>query len=299
MTLTPTGPNAEQIRYWNEVNAEKWIRFQGVIDEQIRSLGRAAMERVAMRSGERALDVGCGCGDTTLEIAHRVGPAGFVVGLDVSAPMLAEAERRARERSVSNARFLNADAQTHTFSAAGFDVGFSRFGVMFFADPARAFANLGHALRPGGRFAFVCWQAIDRNPWMGVPMAAAARESLPAAVGPAGPGSVRCCRSRSSAADLDRRRLHENRHRRPRADARSADGAASMRPSNSRADGPDRERGRQAGLPAPRCALPSGSHRSVPRRRRREDGFGHGSSSRFAHSIRPAWLSSQPAWRKR
>jgi SAM-dependent methyltransferase len=189
MTLTPTGPNAEQIRYWNEVNAEKWIRFQGVIDEQIGSLGRAAMERAAMRSGERALDVGCGCGDTTLEIAHRVGPAGFVVGLDVSAPMLAEAERRARERSVSNARFLNADAQTHTLSAAGFDVGFSRFGVMFFADPARAFANLGHALRPGGRFAFVCWQAIDRNPWMGVPMAAAAREiPFPPPSDPQAPG---------------------------------------------------------------------------------------------------------------
>jgi SAM-dependent methyltransferase len=189
VTLTPTGPNAEQIRYWNEVNAEKWIRFQGVIDEQIGSLGRAAMERVAMRSGERALDVGCGCGDTTLEIAHRVGPAGFVVGLDVSALMLAEAERRALERSVSNACFLNADAQTHTFSAAGFDVGFSRFGVMFFADPARAFANLGHALRPGGRFAFVCWQAIDRNPWMGVPMAAAAREiPFPPPSDPQAPG---------------------------------------------------------------------------------------------------------------
>ena len=189
MTLSPTGPNAEQIRYWNEVNAEKWIRFQRVIDEQIGSLGRAAMERAAMRSGERALDVGCGCGDTTLEIAHRVGPAGFVVGLDVSAPMLAEAERRARERNVPNARFLNADAQTHTLSAGGFDVAFSRFGVMFFADPARAFANLGHALRPGGRFAFVCWQAIDRNPWMGVPMAAAAREiPFPPPSGPQAPG---------------------------------------------------------------------------------------------------------------
>jgi SAM-dependent methyltransferase len=189
MTLTPKGPNAEQIRYWNEVNAEKWIRFQGVIDEQIGSLGRAAMERAAMRSGERALDVGCGCGDTTLEIAQRVGPAGFVLGLDVSAPMLAEAERRARERSVSNARFLNADAQTHSFSADGFDVGFSRFGVMFFADPARAFANLGHALRPGGRVAFVCWQAIDRNPWMGVPMAAAAREiPFPPPSDPQAPG---------------------------------------------------------------------------------------------------------------
>ncbi len=176
MTLPSTGPNAEQIRVWNEVYAPKWIRFQRAIDEQIGPLGRLAMDRAAIRIGERGLDVGCGCGETTLEFAARVGPSGSVVGLDVSAPMLGEAERRARERGVANARFWNSDAQTHAFSAAEFDVAYSRFGVMFFADPVRAFANLHKALRPGGRLAFVCWQALDRNPWMGVPMAAAARE---------------------------------------------------------------------------------------------------------------------------
>jgi len=189
MPLTPTGPNAEQIRFWNEVNAQKWIRFQSVIDEQIGSLGRVAMDRAGIRAGERALDVGCGCGGTTLEIARRVGPAGFVVGIDLSAPMLAEAERRARESHVSNARFQNSDAQTHAFAPGEFDVGFSRFGVMFFADPARAFANLGGALRSGGRFALVCWQALDRNPWMGVPVRAAAREiPFPAPSDPQAPG---------------------------------------------------------------------------------------------------------------
>jgi SAM-dependent methyltransferase len=171
-----TGPNAEQIRLWNEVNASKWIRFQPAIDEQIGPLGRIAMDRAMIRDGEHVLDIGCGCGDTTLELARRVGPSGFVVGLDVSAPMLGEAGRRMRARGVSNARFWNSDAQTHAFSAAEFDVAYSRFGVMFFADPVRAFANLGEALRPGGRLAFVCWQALDRNPWMAVPMAAAARE---------------------------------------------------------------------------------------------------------------------------
>jgi SAM-dependent methyltransferase len=176
MTLTPTGPNAEQIRFWNEVNASKWIRFQRAIDEQIGSLGAVAMDRAAIRGGEHVLDIGCGCGDTTLELARRVGSTGFVVGLDVSAPMLGEAERRARERGVTNARFWNSDAQTHAFSAAEFDVAYSRFGVMFFADPVRAFANLREGLYPGGRLAFVCWQALERNPWMAVPMAAAARE---------------------------------------------------------------------------------------------------------------------------
>ena len=176
MTLTATGPNAEQIRFWNDVQGPKWIRFQRAIDDQIGSLGRLAMDKASIRVGEGALDIGCGCGDTTLELARRVGPSGSVVGLDVSAPMLGEAERRARERGVSNARFWNSDAQTHAFSAAAFDVVYSRFGVMFFADPVRAFANLREALRPGGRFAFVCWQALEHNPWMAVPMAAAARE---------------------------------------------------------------------------------------------------------------------------
>jgi SAM-dependent methyltransferase len=189
MTLNAAGPNAEQIRFWNEVNAAKWIRFQRAIDDQIGSLGRLAMDKAAIRVGERVLDVGCGCGDTTLELARRVGPSGFVVGLDVSAPMLGEAERRAREQGASNASFRNSDAQTHAFSDAEFDVTYSRFGVMFFADPARAFANLREALRPGGRLAFVCWQALDRNPWMAVPMAAAAREiPFPSPSDPQAPG---------------------------------------------------------------------------------------------------------------
>lgn len=176
MALAASGPNAEQIRFWNEVSAPKWIRFQRIIDEQIGSLGRAAMESAAIRGGDRALDIGCGCGDTTLELARRVGSTGSVVGVDVSAPMLCEAERRAHEGGVSNARFWNVDAETHAFSAGAFDVGFSRFGVMFFSDPVRAFTNLRRALPPRGRFVFVCWQALDRNPWMSVPMAAAARE---------------------------------------------------------------------------------------------------------------------------
>ena len=189
MTLAPTGPNAEQIRYWNEVSAPKWIRFQQAIDEQIGPLGRIAMDQAEIGVGERALDVGCGCGHTTLELARRVGPSGLVVGLDVSAPMLTEAKRRTREEGVSNARFWNADAQTHRFSPAEFDVVYSRFGVMFFADPVRAFANLREALRPGGRFAFVCWQSLGRNPWMAVPMGAAAREiPFPPPSGPQAPG---------------------------------------------------------------------------------------------------------------
>src|SRR5262249_38336345 len=118
------------------------------------------------------LDVGCGCGDSTVDLARRVAPDGTVVGMDISAVMLERARQTAREQGV-NARFEHADAQTHAFAPASFDVLFSRFGVMFFADPTAAFANLRSALRPGGKLAFVCWQSLAENPWMLVPLGAA------------------------------------------------------------------------------------------------------------------------------
>jgi SAM-dependent methyltransferase len=130
------------------------------------------MDRAALRAGEDVLDVGCGCGETTVELARRVAPGGTVLGVDVSAVMLERARQTARERGAA-ARFQLADAQTHAFAPASVDVVFSRFGVMFFVDPAAAFANLRRALRPQGRLAFVCWQSLADNPWMLVPLGAA------------------------------------------------------------------------------------------------------------------------------
>jgi SAM-dependent methyltransferase len=171
-TMDTSGPNAQQVQYWNEVSGPKWVVLQATIDEQIRPLGRLAMDRAALRPGERVLDIGCGCGDTTIELARRVAPGGAVTGVDISAVMLERARQTAREQGV-NARFERADAQTHAFPPASADVLFSRFGVMFFADPTAAFANLRRALRPSGRLAFVCWQALADNPWMLVPLGAA------------------------------------------------------------------------------------------------------------------------------
>ena len=180
------GPNAEQIVYWNAPE-RKWVALQDVLDQQIRPLGRAAMERVGIASGERVLDVGCGPGDTTVELARRVGPRGAVTGLDLSEPMLASARKRAA--GIGNVTFQQADAQTTRLEAGHFDVCFSRFGVMFFSDPVAAFSNLRAALRPGGRLGFVCWQALPKNPWMQVPLAAAARHiTLPPPPEPWTPG---------------------------------------------------------------------------------------------------------------
>jgi SAM-dependent methyltransferase len=188
-TLEATGPNAEQIAYWNEQAGAQWVAREALLDEQIAPLGRAAMDRAGVAAGERVLDVGCGCGHTTLELAERVGPSGGVTGLDISTPMLERARERARERGLGNVGFVNADAQVTRLDPAGFSLVYSRFGVMFFADPKAAFANLRASLAPGGRVSFVCWQEVARNPWMAVPLRAAAQQvTLPAPPPPDAPG---------------------------------------------------------------------------------------------------------------
>lgn len=179
MGLAVSGPNAEQIQYWNDIAGEKWVAVQPLIDAQIGPLGAMAMDRAAIGAGERVLDIGCGCGHTTVQLARRVGATGHVTGIDLSQPMLDCARQRAAREAADNVHFENADAQTQVFPPDSFDVLYSRFGVMFFAHPEQAFANLCAALRPGGRLAFVCWQALKDNPWMVVPLAAAAAHLPP------------------------------------------------------------------------------------------------------------------------
>jgi len=166
--------NADQVAYWNDQAGATWAALQPSLDAQIAPLGLCAIDVLAPLPGERVLDIGCGCGDTTLEIARRVAPGGEVLGLDISAPMLEVALERAAVEGVTAAGFRQADAQTATFDTQ-FDAAFSRFGVMFFADPAAAFTNIRAALRPGGRLAFVCWRKPGENPWMMVPLEAALR----------------------------------------------------------------------------------------------------------------------------
>ena len=163
-----TDANTDQIDYWNDRAGHTWAELQDRLDRQLEPLGEAAMAALEPMPEERVLDIGCGCGQTTLALAGRVGS---VLGVDISEPMLAVAERRLKG---TGAEVLQADAQTHPFEPQSFDAVFSRFGVMFFEDPAAAFANIRKAIRPGGRLAFVCWRSFPVNPWMAVPMAAAA-----------------------------------------------------------------------------------------------------------------------------
>lgn len=168
--LDAAGPNAAQISYWNESAGPTWVAENDALDAELRPWGETAMAALAPKAGERLIDVGCGCGATSLALAERVGPSGRVLGADISAPMLEVARRRASSAGFAQASFMQVDAQTHRFEPA--DGVFSRFGVMFFADPTAAFANLRAAVAPEGRVVFVCWRAPEHNAWMTVPMAA-------------------------------------------------------------------------------------------------------------------------------
>jgi SAM-dependent methyltransferase len=137
----------------------------------------ALLAFAAPRTGEQVLDVGCGCGATTLEFARALGPAGRVVAVDISAPMLAEGRARAEAAGIANVDWQQGDPTTAALD--GYDLLTSAFGVMFFGDPVGAFAHMRRAANPGARMAFVCWRSLAENPWMEVPMNAVSRHLPP------------------------------------------------------------------------------------------------------------------------
>ncbi len=161
--------NQAQIDYWNGPTGEKWARHQRETDRNLAEAAEAALRLANAMPGERVLDIGCGTGVTSLLLGDAVGPAGHVVGVDVSQPMLALARSRA---NATNVAFIEADAALYPFKPE-FDLIFSRFGVMFFVDPAAAFANIRMGAAKGGRLAFVCWRAVEENEWVSLPYRAA------------------------------------------------------------------------------------------------------------------------------
>ena len=171
--ITAASSNTAQIEYWNSSAGETWAQFQEPLDRQIEPLGLAAIDVLKPREGQHIIDIGCGCGQTTLSLASRVGVTGSVMGVDISKPMLEVALRRPRPAPNLPVTFRQLDAQTDDLGHNLFDAAFSRFGVMFFSEPATAFANIRTSLKHGGRLVFVCWRALSENPWMEVPLQAA------------------------------------------------------------------------------------------------------------------------------
>ena len=187
MAFATDDRNAWEIAYWNGPGGQRWLSRYAVHDALLAPIGDMLLERSATRAGESVLDIGCGCGTVTFELGRRVVPGGRVLGIDVSAPMLEQARRLAPDSLP--VEFALADATVHDFEPMRADLLFSRFGVMFFGDPVRAFSNMRRGLRAGARVAFACWRAARQNPWSMVPLQQAYKHvpRLPE-VGPEDPG---------------------------------------------------------------------------------------------------------------
>jgi SAM-dependent methyltransferase len=192
--------NQAQIDYWNSAAGLRWVTHQDRLDALIGHIGELAMDAAHPAAGERILDVGCGCGATTLALAERAR-GGRVVGLDVSAPMLARARQRVGDRA--DIELLEGDAARLPLPAGGFDLVFSRFGVMFFADATAAFTHLHAATAPGGRLAFVCWRALTENPWTSIGLNAMAGLDQSPPYDPEAPGPFSLARPEKVRAVLD------------------------------------------------------------------------------------------------
>lgn len=179
--------NAQQIEYWNEVSGPKWVRLQKELDDQLLPLQNELLARVDIQPGDNLLDIGCGCGATSIALLDSIGDTGSVTGIDISRPMLEHA--RSRTQGLSQIQFMEGDAQVCSLPDAPYDHILSRFGVMFFEDPVAAFSHLRDNLKPDGTFSFICWRGMEENPWMTVPVIAASQYvELPPMDDPYAPG---------------------------------------------------------------------------------------------------------------
>jgi SAM-dependent methyltransferase len=164
-TIPVDGSNCDQLAAWDGDEGAYWAAHAEYFDRSVVDYHRRLLGAAAITANDRVLDIGCGTGQTTCDAA-RSAVTGSALGVDLSARMLEYARHRAAEDGLTNAMFLQADAQIHPFDTDAFDVAVSRTGAMFFGDPAAAFANIGRALVPGGRLVLVAWQPLAANEWI-------------------------------------------------------------------------------------------------------------------------------------
>ena len=156
--------NAKQKDFWSGKGGDYWVEKQSEMDIMLNPLGEKALAKLDLKSNSEVLDIGCGCGATTLEIAKKVSE-GTVTGLDISVPMLDKAESEAGIQGIANVDFKVVDVQVDQLASEKYDYVYSRFGVMFFDDPYEAFKNIFSSIKEGGELSFVCWQDPSLNPW--------------------------------------------------------------------------------------------------------------------------------------
>lgn len=162
--------NRDQFDAWNGESGTRWTADADRRDQVLAPVADALLAAAALAPGDVVLDIGCGCGATTLRAGNAVAPDGSVCGIDLSVPMLDLARRRGSP--LDQVEFIEGDAQTHKFAPTSFDAAISRFGTMFFADPVAAFTNVRGALRPAGRLCLATWRPLVDNPWLMIPGAA-------------------------------------------------------------------------------------------------------------------------------
>jgi SAM-dependent methyltransferase len=178
--------NREFADFWNEVLAPKFIRFRHILVDGLSGHSDAAFGSLEIEEGERIVDVGCGFGDTAIDLGQRVGPSGYVLGIDCCEAFLEIARSDAASAGAGNVEFLAGDAQDFSFSG-DFDFCFARFGAMFFENPVAGLRNMRTALKPGGRMMLLVWRTIDDNPWFGIP-----KETVLKFLPPPGEGARTC-----------------------------------------------------------------------------------------------------------
>lgn len=157
--------NAEAIEAWDGPLYDRFVQYRHLLTAGLGVHGEEALRLYPPGSSERVLDIGCGFGDTTRRIAEMVGPAGEALGVDAAPRFIATAAAEAEQAGIENVRFAVADVQATTFDET-FDMAFSRFGTMFFANPVAAMRNVREALAPGGRLVMVVWRAKEENEWV-------------------------------------------------------------------------------------------------------------------------------------
>jgi SAM-dependent methyltransferase len=168
--------NAAERRRWND---EYWASVWPKREQLTSAVTDILLGHVGLIAGEKVLDVGSGGGTTSVAASGLVGDDGLVVGADISTFLVALAQQRALDQGAANISFSVADVQQDTIPGGPFDVAISQFGVMFFDEPATAFANIRRHLIPGGRLSFACWQSVEKNPWFVGPVLAAYVSSPP------------------------------------------------------------------------------------------------------------------------
>lgn len=192
---------SEYVDFWNEILVPKFVRFKHVLVDGLTHHSRQVFPTLEVKTGDKVVDVGCGFGDTAIELARRVGPSGSVLGLDCCDGFLAYGRKDAAAEGIDNVSFVEADVQTYPFEP-DFDFCFSRFGTQFFENPVAALRNMRRSLKPGGTMTMIVWRTIDDNPWLGLPKQIVS-EFLP----PPGEDARTCGPGPFSMADPDQVRM--------------------------------------------------------------------------------------------